>query len=52
MSKENPNKFLNYLMEIGLIDDLTSQNLYNIYNNFFHRYKFFKFNVCYFNFFL
>ena len=34
MSKENPNKFLNYLMEIGLIDDLTSQNLYNIYNNF------------------
>ena len=34
MSEENPNKFLNYLMEIGLIDDLTSQNLYNIYNNF------------------
>ena len=34
MSEKNPNKCLSYLIEIGLIDNISSQNLQNIHYHF------------------
>ncbi len=39
MPEKNPNKFLSYLNEIGLIDNVSSQNLDNIQYNFLKNIK-------------
>ena len=39
MPEKNPNKFLSYLIEIGLIDNVSSQNLHNIHYNFLKNTK-------------